>query len=233
MSQHTHIVVLNGMSGAAVEVQALALPLRAWGRVWTPDIPGHGGRPVVERFSVPFVARDLMEFLDEQGIARAVLVGFSLGGLFSLYAARHWPQRVRGVCALAAKFELDRQTSERWLYLGDPDRLLRESPRRAAELQRMHQPQDWRQVYAMNRRFYRSMPDEPAPLSDEDLRAITVPVRLVSGTADPIVTVGEQERLAKLLRTRAQIWPGAVHPLPLAPLGLIRDIGAWIEELEA
>jgi len=64
-------------------------------RVLAPDTRGHGQTP---RGSAPFTisqfADDLLSFLDERGIARAHLLGFSDGGNIALVFALRYPERV-------------------------------------------------------------------------------------------------------------------------------------------
>lgn len=226
------IVVLNGANGAAIEVRPLAQALTPYGPVFTPNLLGHGGRPIPERLSVEAIVADLVAFLDFNKIERAIFVGFSLGGLLALYLARHHPERVVAVAGVATKFIIDRETVERWVYLGDPGRIDRPGNPRAAELARMHQPQDWKQVTLTNNQWYRDLGEHP-PLGDADFRAITVPVALFSGQADPIVGAGEQEQLSRLLGCPLVMYPGPMHPLRLASKALPGDIGNWIRKLPA
>lgn len=64
-------------------------------RVIALDTRGHGKSP---RGSAPFTigqfARDLRDFMDAQGIAKASLLGFSDGGNIALTFALEYPQRV-------------------------------------------------------------------------------------------------------------------------------------------
>ena len=64
--------------------------------VWAIDTRGHGRTPMgTEPFSLYRFADDLAEFMDEQGIAQADILGFSDGGnIAALFALEH-PERVR------------------------------------------------------------------------------------------------------------------------------------------
>ena len=63
--------------------------------VYTVDTRGHGRSP---RGQAPFTldqfARDLHDFMDERGIRKANILGFSDGGNIALLFALRWPQRV-------------------------------------------------------------------------------------------------------------------------------------------
>src|SRR5205085_6473059 len=98
------IVVLHGANGCAREMEPLAAPLRAYGRVIVHDLPGHGGRELPDRMSIEGSAADVIARLDREGIGRAFIVGYSLGGYLAVYLARHHPARVLGACGLGVKY---------------------------------------------------------------------------------------------------------------------------------
>ena len=59
------------------------------------DTRGHGKSPRGERpFTIKQFAEDLYDFLDEKGIAQAILLGFSDGGNIAMELALRHPERV-------------------------------------------------------------------------------------------------------------------------------------------
>jgi len=66
-------------------------------RVYTLDLPGHGKTEGPGRQSVEDYARIVKEFLDDAGLARAVVVGHSMGGGIALSLALEFPERVCGL----------------------------------------------------------------------------------------------------------------------------------------
>lgn len=225
------IMVLNGANGAAIELKPLADLLAPYGRIHQPELIGHGGREIPEKLTMQVVADDLIDFLDSNNIKRSVVVGFSLGGLIGLYLARHYPNRIVGVCGIATKYVFDEETVSRWDFLGSPERIDRPGNLRKDELEKIHFPQSWAQVSIANQGWYRDLGNNP-PLNEEDFAAIKTPTWFFSGTEDLIVSVDEQMKLATLLRTRVGLFPGSAHPLHVAPLkGLAKAIGQWIGAL--
>ncbi|MEM7292095.1 MAG: alpha/beta fold hydrolase [Pseudomonadota bacterium] len=70
-------------------------------RVIRYDLPGHGLTPSCERtLNLDVLAAQLVQLLDELAITRAVLVGFSLGGMINRYFAMRYPQRCLGLVVL-------------------------------------------------------------------------------------------------------------------------------------
>jgi pimeloyl-ACP methyl ester carboxylesterase len=66
-------------------------------RVIAVDLPGHGDSPGPGRRAIDGYARDLPAFMDAMELARAVLVGHSMGGAIALTLALDWPDRVAGL----------------------------------------------------------------------------------------------------------------------------------------
>lgn len=65
------------------------------------DLYGHGGSAVPpETPSLELFARQLAELLDDQGIEKAVIVGFSLGGMICRRFAQDYPDHALGLCIL-------------------------------------------------------------------------------------------------------------------------------------
>src|SRR6185437_1418267 len=66
------------------------------------DLPAHGRSPGAIRTSVESLARWLLAFLDAAGLARAALVGHSMGGLVTLELALRQPARISRLALLGA-----------------------------------------------------------------------------------------------------------------------------------
>lgn len=223
------IVLLHGANSAAEEVAPLAQALREQGRtVAVPNLYGHGGRPVPDELSIPALAADLCAQLDGNGIARAVLAGYSVGGLVALYCARHYPGRVAAVVTLATRVMFDDATVAFWVDLATEGQLVLRAPNRRFQLAHLHQPQDWRAVLARNRAMFASLRERP-PLSAADLAAIQVPVLLVSGSRDPLVSREETHELGRQLRGGVLVFEGAAHPLMAVPLEPVAHaVAGWL-----
>ena len=64
-----------------------------------PDLPGHGaslGMPS-DRYTMEGAARSVLDVLDEAGVDRATVVGYSMGGRLALYLALRHPNRCAGL----------------------------------------------------------------------------------------------------------------------------------------
>ena len=223
------MVIIHGANSAAVEMAPFIEALRPYTQAVALSLPGHGGRPIDAPMTVRAFAEDVIAFMDREAIERAVLAGYSFGGTIALYVARHWPQRVSGVVALAAKSVFDETTIAHWTHLVQPERLGRPGNPRTPELERIHAPVAWQDVARANAALFATLRASP-PLSDADLAAISVPVMVVSSNLDQIVPWSESLALAKRIpASHLAMFYGPAHPIRAAPLlPIARAIGEWL-----
>jgi len=97
-SDSVDIFALHGFATSAAIWQPLAAQVAPPGRLRAVNFPGHGGTPPSSSATtVAGLATACVAALSEP----AIWLGWSLGGLVALHAARRYPQMVRGVVAVA------------------------------------------------------------------------------------------------------------------------------------
>lgn len=103
----------EGAGAAVVLIHGVGANLRSWDkvaerlserfRVVRADLRGHGDSArITEPFSLEGFAEDTVALLEHLGLARAHIVGFSLGGLIAQCLAVGWPERVERLALLSA-----------------------------------------------------------------------------------------------------------------------------------
>ncbi len=224
--------MLHGSNGTPAEFTPLAAALRPRFEVTAPVLLGHGGRPVPDGYTLDEMADDLTGLLAAG--PPAFLLGYSLGGYLALHIARHRPELVRGVIALAVKHVFDPAAVAHIVYLAQPERLSRPGNPRKAQMEAVHGPENWIGVTRNTQRLFQGF-GEKAPLSDEDLRAVATPVLHMSGDLDSLVRLGEFRRLGSLLpNCRGGLFPGSAHPIGKIPQrDAVRAINRFAAEVEA
>jgi pimeloyl-ACP methyl ester carboxylesterase len=95
------VLALHGQPGTARDFAALDRALAGQRRLLAPDRPGWGSRAAEPAGGFAAGADDAVRILDEEGVDRAVVLGFSWGGGVALELARRHPDRV-GALVLAA-----------------------------------------------------------------------------------------------------------------------------------
>ena len=88
------LIVLHGLRGSSRNWQSTGTDLAARYHVHALDLRNHGRSPHSEEMTFPAMAADVLAWMDTQGIARATLMGHSLGGKVAMLAACRWPERV-------------------------------------------------------------------------------------------------------------------------------------------
>ena len=69
------------------------------GKVHCLDLPGYGDHDVSLD---PYTLHDAAQLVSQQLKPQSVLMGWSLGGLFAIYIAKHWPEKVSKVILVAS-----------------------------------------------------------------------------------------------------------------------------------
>src|SRR5581483_978607 len=98
------ILLIHGFASSArvnwVETSWLATLTRSGRRVIALDTRGHGGSGKlysVDDYRIPLMAGDSRNLLDHLGIARADVMGYSMGGRIAAFLAATAPDRVRSL----------------------------------------------------------------------------------------------------------------------------------------
>ena len=94
------ILIVHGVTNTGARFRRLAEGGLAHARVVAPDLRGHGHSTWNPPWDAEQHVADLMAALDESGVARALVVGHSFGGLLALRLAATAPERVRSLVLL-------------------------------------------------------------------------------------------------------------------------------------
>lgn len=161
----------NGESGAyfAQQIPVFAKQYH----VYAVDTRGHGQTPRGEKpFTLSQFADDLRDFLDEHGIEKAHILGFSDGGNIALLFALRYPERVKSLILNGANLE---PKGVRFRYYAEILLTYRLAKLRAKRSETAKRTAD---LYAL-------MVNEPH-IAPESLASLTAPVLVIAGTHDMI-----------------------------------------------
>lgn len=213
------VLLIHGLMDSAEQWRANLDALAQAHQVWALDLIGFGfsSRVTTPTYSLAMFARSIREFMDAQGIARASVVGHSLGGAIALHLAHAYPERVEKLVLIAPatfllplrpEFKiakhlpfvpraligwvmLNRRARERALRdaLGDPTRY------DASEIARRIRPLHVRGTADALVAMLGSPRDSRVP----PLAHITAPTLIVLGTRDRAVPVRHGEEHARTL----------------------------------
>jgi pimeloyl-ACP methyl ester carboxylesterase len=214
-----------------------------------PDLRGAGASDAPadpDEYSMTAYARDLTTLLDERGIESVVLCGLSMGGYIAFELLRQIPARVRAAILCNTKSAADTPEAKRGRDAlatkarnqgasGVAQELVPKVLGRATCERR---PEVIRDVTAMIERqpvagivgalrALRERPDS-TPLLGE----IRVPVLVIAGDDDQITPAAGMEEMARTIRAKFTVIPGAGHLTPLEqPLAVSAGIAAFLSTL--
>ncbi len=229
------VVLIHGLGGRAEDWRALEPYLvRAGYRVYMPDLIGYGrsAQPRNFSYSVRDEAALVVDFLNNMGLARVDLGGWSMGGwVAQLIAATH-PEQVKRLMLFdsaglfvhptwnlslftpATPAQLDRLNA---LLMPDPPRI---PGFVTTDILRVSKESGWVVERAMAQML------TGRDVTDTLLPQLKMPVLLVWGSDDQIIPLPQGEEMHRLVpQSQLDVVSGCGH---LAPLQCTRSVGPMV-----
>ncbi len=200
--------------------------------------------PVRSAYTLADMAADGVALLDHLGIARAHIVGVSMGGMISQHIAARYPDRVlslTSVMSTTGNPRLPRAQKEAMQVLtsrpmsGDPEDLIAYSVRAAKVIGSPGYPPDEERLQRRVRSdFERGWYPQgvarqmAAIVADGDrrpmLKSISAPTLVIHGEGDPLVPLaGGRDTADNIPGARLLTIPGMGHDLPLGLVDALAD----------
>ncbi len=88
------LIILHGLFASSRNWRVQAQNLAAKHRVWVLDLRNHGRSPHHPQMDYPVLAGDVLAFMARQGLAKASLLGHSMGGKIAMWLALNYPEAV-------------------------------------------------------------------------------------------------------------------------------------------
>ncbi len=86
-SSNEVLIILHGFLGSLDNWHTLATEWSAFYTVYTVDFRNHGKSPHTDHYSIPLMVDDIAEFMDQQNILSAYILGHSMGGKVAMQFA--------------------------------------------------------------------------------------------------------------------------------------------------
>jgi esterase/lipase len=207
------LLVLHGALGAQQQFEELKTLLESQFAVHTLNFEGHGGRASNQPFSMDLFVENVRDYLHENNLSSCSVFGYSMGGYVALKLAAKFPGTVNEIVTLGTKFGWSPEIALKETAMLNPEKIEEKVPKFATALVQLHAPIDWKEVMRKTAQLMLELGDQPA-LSDTELTSIDIPVTLLLGSEDVMVTVEEttvvQQQLPHATFEQVQGWQ---HPI--------------------
>jgi pimeloyl-ACP methyl ester carboxylesterase len=203
-----------GISGTYLEPTAAVLARRH--PTYVPDLPGSGlSRRPRQPLDIPGMARVLISYLDDVGLADATFVGNSLGCVVLVELAASYPDRITNAVLVSPAGGPNNQPMPRGLWQMTCD-AVREPPSlwpiATRDYLRFGVTRSWS--------LFRAMTAYPTL---ERLRLLDIPTLVIGGTRDPLIDFDRVSVFSGLPHVDAVRIPGP-HALNFSRADLVADL---------
>ena len=206
------LLLLHGALGASDQFAPLVPLLSDRFDLHRFDFEGHGAAPLhAPAFSVEGFVENVRAYMQQQGLARAALFGYSMGGYVAAAVALAHPDAVAGIATLGTKFYWDADVAAREVARLDPQKIAAKVPHFARALAARHTASGWEAVLGHTRDLLWSLAQRGG-LRTADLAGLTAPVRICVGDRDPTVSLTECAEIYRALpHGELEVLPATPH----------------------
>jgi pimeloyl-ACP methyl ester carboxylesterase len=222
-------LLLHGALGSADQVADLASGLGDSFEVYRYNFPGHGGLPIPAGGLDMGLMRDALVAFLEQNFHEPVWVfGYSMGGYVAMSVASTRPELIRGLITLGTKWEWSPEIAAKEVKMLDPAIMAEKVPALVELLKERHAPTDWLEVVEATAKMLKQLGAQPL-FNEADLKGINMPIIILRGSADRMVSDDESIKVVNLVRhgQYAEL-PDQKHPFEQVNLELLTP---WFQEL--
>lgn len=214
------LLLLHGAAGCTqLETAGLLRRLEPHYRVLAVDFSGHGASEGPSAFSADLFADNARAVLDDAGVERADVFGFSMGGYMALHLAHAHPDRVRRLAVHGTNVEWGDARVEAMHRRLNVEAIVARRPRLAEELAALHT--NWKRLFRRMQTFVATLPDRSSAMT-QMTAALDQPTLVSAVDADDLFPLDAPLGLHGLLpNSRLALIPGERHALQDVDLGLL------------
>lgn len=216
------LILIHGALGNGSEFDALLPLLKEDFKLITYELPGHGKRAnELENFSMEKIIIDFESFLNNTG--PSYIFGFSLGGYLALSLALQNETNIKGIITLGTKLNWSPEIALKETQSLSVDFLKEKAPPFYDYLVNIHN-EHLPQLLEATAQFMLALGNNPL-LSTETVKTINIPVHLLRGGKDRMVTREETETISTALSTGVYYEiPSFPHPLGFIQPKLLANV---------
>lgn len=188
------VLFLHGALGTSAHWKSVTDILGGECRVHEYQFPGHGFAPSEGVQTIDTLAADLKQYIENQKLTDFSLAGYSMGGYVALKLASQGLVGLNKLLTVAVKTTWDPQIAQQEVSGITYEKL---QPL-ASKMELMH-GNNWADLIASTASVLHSIGRNPLGLSD--MASISIPLRMLVGSADQMVSVDETSKFALSARS--------------------------------
>ncbi|KUJ50689.1 alpha/beta fold hydrolase [Chryseobacterium sp. JAH] len=219
-----NLILLHGALGHSDLFNPYLNALSQSFNVYTPLFSGHGNTELPPNgITIETYIQELSEFIEEKNLNDFCIFGHSMGGYIALCYALENPGKVKSVMTLGTKFDWTEEQAFKESKMLNPEIILEKIPKYAELLESQH-GSNWKKLLPAIAEMMISLGKNP-PLHDEILKNIEIPVQIMVGDQDHMVTIEESTAVyRKLTKGKLAVLPNTKHPLEKAQPDLLLNL---------
>lgn len=185
---------------------------------------GHGGTYLPDNgISIKQYTEELRDYIQKENLKEVHIFGHSMGGYVALCGALQYPENIHSVMTLGTKFDWTEEQALKESKMLDPEAIISKVPKYAEQLENQHGPH-WKQLLPAVTKMMVSLGKNP-PLNESSLWAITIPVQIMTGDKDQMVSIEESVGVYRSIpNAKLAILPDTKHPMEKVRPNLLSDL---------
>jgi len=218
-SRMKNLIILHGALGAKSQFEQLTSQLKEHFNVYTLDFDGHGTKSDAGEmiFSIELFAQNLKDFMHQNDIHRPLIFGYSMGGYVALKLESFEANTFEKIVTLGTKFDWNAESAEKEANMLNPEKMEEKVPAFASYLKSLHGESQWKAVLERTAKMMLQLGKKPS-LRPYDFHHIQIPVQLIRGGKDTMVTAEETKNVQELLANASfQEMTDWLHPINQVP----------------
>lgn len=206
-----NLILLHGALGNKAHLQNLCDVLSSHYEVYTLNFPGHGEHFSSKDFSMDFFAEEVNAFMNRHSLESTIIFGYSMGGYVGLKMALQFPERVEKLITLGTKIKWTKEVTTKELQMLNTEKMASKIPHFVEKLKNENPANEWKALVKKTAKMLHGLGSGNA-IAESEFAKIKIPVLVLRGSKDTMVTNEECENLVRILPcgTYMEI-PGAMH----------------------
>ena len=221
------LLLIHGALGSATQLGELKLAIDGKHDVHVVELEGHGNTPASQdQFTFDRFAANVRDFMRDRSIDNAAIFGCSMGGYIGLKLAAESPNLVSSVITLGTKMRWTPEIATVETSRLHPDKIRARVPAFAVQLSQRHRgiPGGWETVLARTRALMTAL-GAHSPIDSQVLSQIQVPVRMMVGDRDAIVSIDETAScVTNIPNGELAVLPDTPHPIEQVRVSLVASL---------